>query len=154
MLCRNREMHVWFWLGSPKPGFICMISSFCHGGNEIFALLGRYIALISSYLLLSLRAPLRQLDFLPLLPPLSCYTIPIANIKFSETQSPPTPFSIQLHTWTAWPLKRGPIGCPGTLVNDYQSTWCTITKEFRSLVLSGSEQGQVVGCEHGNCQIP
>jgi hypothetical protein len=35
-------------------------------------------------------------------------------------------------SWTARPLKMGPIGCPETSVSNYQSTLCNIPEERRS----------------------
>jgi hypothetical protein len=35
-------------------------------------------------------------------------------------------------SWAAWPLKRGPIGCPETSARNYRSTLPKIPKERRS----------------------
>ena len=36
------------------------------------------------------------------------------------------------HSWTAGPSKMGPVGCPKTLVTNYQSMLCNIPEERRS----------------------
>jgi hypothetical protein len=35
-------------------------------------------------------------------------------------------------SWTAWPLKKGPTGCPETSLNNYQSTPRNVPEERRS----------------------
>ena len=38
------------------------------------------------------------------------------------------------HSWTSWPLKMGPIGCPETLVHNYHSKLRNIPEERRSQI--------------------
>jgi hypothetical protein len=42
-------------------------------------------------------------------------------------------------SWTSWPLKTGPIGCPETSVQNYHSTLRNIPEERRSQVLHYSD---------------
>jgi hypothetical protein len=39
---------------------------------------------------------------------------------------------IHVPSWTFWPLKMGPIGCPETSVQNYHSTLHNIPEERRS----------------------